>query len=181
MTKKIAFLAIGLSLVLLSGCGSSSNSKNVDNNNSGNGAAGTTVDLKNPSTLEAMKKSIVGSWKSACEVDREGVWNIRNDTFNSDNTALHEEKSYSESDCRENSFLEKFSANFTYTLGEKVKDSNNEDAFKFDIIGSDFSMYKIARIVNDKLYTSHHTDALDEKSDETRSNEINDEEGAIRQ
>ena len=182
MTTKVTLVAIGLSLVLLTGCGDSNNSNNGDNNTNTNEGSNmeTTVDLKNSSTLEEMKTSIIGSWFYTCINEEEGVWGTTMDTYKSDNTVVHEEKKYSEADCNENALIEEFSISATYALGEKVTDSEGQDAFELDLIDSDFAMYKIARIVDDKLHTSYRTDALDETSEETRSNTI-DTAGTIRQ
>jgi len=178
MIKKTT-LILGLGLILLSGCGSSSNSD--DSNTSGASNGETTLNLKNPSTVEEMQKSIVGTWVTPCTKEDEGRWYNSIDIYTDKNAVTHKGNSYSESDCKESSLIESNGGSGTYTIGNKTKDSENRDAFKFDIIGSGFAMYKVASIINDKLYTSHKSDTLDESNEESRSNEISMDEGGIRQ
>ena len=178
MIKKTT-LILGLGLALLSGCGSSSNNDD-SNTSSGTSNEEASLNLKNPSTIEEMQKSIVGTWISLCNEDN-GEWYKEENIFKEDNTLTHKGNRYSESDCKESSLIESNNASGTYKIGDKTKDSGNRDVFKLDIIGSGFAIYKVATIIDDKFYTSHKNDALDESNEESRSNEIAMDEGAIRQ
>ena len=164
MLKKISIMA--MSTFLLIGCGSgSSNDKNATN---------SVIDsMKNPNTLEKMKSSIVDTWNSGCEQSGDAIWSIETNSFKKDLTGTHLKKSYTENDCNANSTLEDESFNFTYLLADKVKASDNKDAYQLDLVTPDMTFFTMARIIDDNLSIANN-EVNDGQSAETRANSFSD-------
>ena len=135
MTKKMGLMALGLSMALLSGCGSSSDEGTTD-----------------PNTPDEVAKNIVGTWMTGCMEDDPGWFYVETLTFNANGTGSWEEKEYDAAGCNEADLTETESDNFTYEIGEATQGADGKDAVEIDVTGDQMGdLYTMVRFHAGKL------------------------------
>ena len=124
MTKKMGLMALGLSMVLLSGCGSD------DNNNTP-----STPPAPNLNTPAEVMKNIVGIWSTACIDFKDGFGSeIDGNTFNADGTGAYSGAEFDAPGCNAEDVVDAWAGTFTYTMGEATTGAAGEEAVELDIV-----------------------------------------------
>ena len=172
MTKKIGLMALGLSMVFLSGCGSSNNDGGV-----------TTPPDTNLNTPAAVRENIVGTWMTGCVSDGDGSWKDAL-ILNADGSGSFEGQEYSAIGCNEGDLVSEESANFTYTIGEATTGSEGEEAVEIDVAleGEDiYTMVHVTAVNTFQMAGSDEGDVNDGETPETRENRFYENEVFTRQ
>lgn len=126
MKKSMGLMALGLSMALLSGCGSSDDIVNdiVDD------IVEDTEVLNTPAVVE---KNIVGTWSVGCVNDDDGSSESDIVILNADGTGGFEGAEYTAPDCNEADEGESWTGSFTYEVGEATVGSNDEAAVELNL------------------------------------------------
>ncbi len=135
MRIKIYFASLGLSLLILTGCGSTSSSSSVFENNP-----------------DSMKTNIIGTWKSSC-IDS----TIMTTTFtNTDKTGY--EELYTDVNCTVLHFKSDFLA-ITYSIGEATTSKNAKESVEINFTypnNTTRTTYSMVRTSDNKLYIANN-------------------------
>ena len=166
MTKRMGLMALGLSMALLSGCGSDND---VDG---GTGDIGDTGDNTTLNTPAEVTKNIVGTWDEGCtEYDGGSETSL---LVINDNKGTFNGSWYPSPDCSGDA-EDSWGGTFTYTIGEATKGSAGEDALELNLIisedGDIENYYTMAHFYTvDKMGLAHNDDNDEENTPETRHN-----------
>jgi len=171
MTKRMGLMALGLSMVLLSGCDSTDDIVNniVDD------IVDDTGVLNTPAVVE---KNIVGEWLTACHSTDNGGSEIDRVIFVNDGTGQYEGAEYFTPGCNEADINERWEGTFTYTIGEATTGSAGEDAVELDIVVDDvenyYTMANFTTVDAFNMASSEDGDTNDGATLETRENVFHD-------
>jgi len=165
MTKKMGLMALGLSMALLSGCGS-------NNDDDGGNGGGST--LNTPAEVE---KNIVGSWSVGCINDKGGWSETDGAIFNADGTGDHQGAEYDAPGCNPEDEVDSWGGAFTYAVGEATTGSAGEDAVELDIHSEGWDYYTMLHFndVDKYLMADGDEDAGEGETPETRNSNFEDE------
>ncbi len=199
MTKKMGLMALGLSMVLLSGCTDAIDElkdkyeEYKDDKDEHEEQYEEHKDeyqeeinevLNSP---EVAKRNIVGTWIEECDDYGNGESGSELVTFNADNTAGFERTEYLSSDCTGN-IIGTDSGLFSYEIGEATTALNGEDAVEVDVAFSNgIVMYSMVHFNENKLYLADDEDdngddlVNDGSTPELRADKIDLDEGLTKQ
>ena len=176
MTKTMGLMALGLSMALLSGCGSSDDIIDdvvediVDD----------VVDTIDPDTLlntpAVVEKNIVGEWLTACIDTENGGSEIDRAIFANDGTGQYKGGEFSAPGCNDADGIDSWEGTFTYTIGEATSGSAGEDAVELDIVLVDegnagyYAMAHFITVDSFNMSADDEENGLIGDTPETRSN-----------
>lgn len=165
MKKKMGLIALGLSMALLSGCGSSDDI--IDN------IVDDIVDdagvLNTPVVVE---KNIVGNWLTACITTGSGS-EIERLIFDANGTGQYKSGEFSAPGCNDADAISSEEDTFNYTIGEATTGSKGEAAVELDygVSGETYyTMVHFATVDNMNTASSEDDDINDGGTPETREN-----------
>ncbi len=179
-------MALGLSMALLSGCGSSDDIvDNIVDNTVDDIVSDTSDSLLNTPTV--VEKNIIGDWLNACESTDDGGSEIYRVIFNSDSTGEYKEAEFSAPGCNDADAIDSREGRFTYTIGDATSGSNGEDAVEVDFVMLDegdaayYTMVHFTTVDKFDMATSEDGDTNDGATPDTRENVFSSSYSYIRQ
>jgi hypothetical protein len=175
MRKQVGLIALGLSMVLLIGCGGSSSSDDViDNNEEETTTLNTPVEVK---------QNIIGSWSVGCQKIDGGIrFEIDKAIFNADGTGKHEGAEYTAADCNDGDEIWSWGDTFTYEIKNATKSIDGKDAVEIDIMLTKdneeyYTMLHFSAV--DKFIMADTDDEEDGDTPETRENDFTGKESWV--
>lgn len=170
MTKKMGLMALGLSMALLSGCGS-------DDNNT----LPTPPAPVDPNTPTEVVKNIVGTWMTGCVNGDNDSWTDTL-TLNADGSGLTKSADYDAPGCNPADEVDSSDEAFTYTIGEATIGSDGEVAVELDAEfewGMHYTMVHFDAVLD--LYVADSDDINDGETPETRADDFDEDEPFTKQ
>ena len=133
MTNKMGLMALGLSMALLSGCGSSGGSDD-------------------PTAPVDVATKIVGTWLGDCHQNGVNDYSLEQITFNADGSGMYYGSDYDVAGCDPQNVVESYDTTFDYTIGATVAAADGADAVELnlDAPGTD-DWYTMVRFDADNL------------------------------
>jgi len=186
MKKKMGLIALGLSMALLSGCGSDSDTvvdQVVDQIDDQVDQIEDQVDQVVLNTPAEVTKNIVGNWLSACVTTGSGS-EIASLIFEAAGTGQYKSREFSTPGCNDANAISSEEDTFTYTIGEATTGSMDEAAVELDFgISGDayYSMVHFSTVDKMNIATSDDGDTNDGETSETRENVFESEWALTRQ
>lgn len=166
MTDKIRLITLGLSLVLLSACGSSS---------SGDGGA---IGVDNTTAVAEESNSIVGTWSSGCvNYNDFGESLLETYTFNADGSGSYSFSEYDTLDCNDADKILAQNTAIHYTVGNETTANDSVSAKELYTLptGGGKAYFSMFRLDGNILYiASSEESGRDGYSAETRENDFSD-------
>jgi len=186
MTKTMGLMALGLSMALLSGCGSSDDIvDNIVDNTVDDIVSDTSDSLLNTPTV--VEKNIIGDWLNACEPTDDGGSEIDRVIFETASTGEYKGAEFSAPGCNDADTIESWQGRFTYTIGDATSGSNGEDAIEVNLVLLDegnaayYTMLHFTTVDKFNMATSEDGDTNDGKTPDTRENVFSSSYTYIRQ
>ena len=156
MTKNMGLIALGLSMALLSGCGSDSDGD----------IGGGEVLQNSPAVVE---NNIVGDWLSACVAVGNGS-EIERMILNDSGTGQYTWAEYSAPGCNDADIIDSEDDALTYTIGEATTGSEGEDAVEVNMQAPGIDYYSMVHFVTVDQMNIATGDDMDGETPETRHN-----------
>ena len=173
MTKKMGLMALGLSMALLSGCGSDNDvvDSGVDSGvDAGDSGSGGDITLNTPAEVE---KNVVGIWSVGCvNDDSDGTSGTDKVTLKDDGTGSYIGADYDAPGCTGN-VIDSWAGSFKYIIGEATTGAAGEAAVEVDLLEEGLDLYTMLHFtsVNTFMMASGGEDDGD-STPETRSNDF---------
>ncbi len=163
MTNKLGLIVFGLSVILLSGCGSSGSSD------------GGTTGSSNVITEET--NNIVGTWSSGCiNYNDYGVSLLEIYSFNADGSGAYSFSEYDSLNCNDADKTLGQDSAMSYTIGNDTTAKDGTSALEFYTLPVEgTAYYSMLRIEGNTLFiASSEESGRDGYSAETRENDFSD-------